>query len=223
MRRWVKKELKKDPLRNALAATVRFVKRHRRGTAAALVLIAAAAGSLAVSAHRRAQQRDEASVLYAAAQAEYSGFNYEEAAKLSAEIIETYPRGGINDLALYLKGMSHYRLEDYEKALEALISASRDHPRSAISPEVNLAAAEIYEETGDYENALIYYERIPDRHYLEPAALTGKARVRELKGEYAEAVSLYRRISAHHLNTFWSEFSSKRLEVLGASDNENGT
>ncbi len=220
MRRWVKKELKKDPLRSAFFSILKYIREHRKGAAVSAAALLLLAGLSVVVIRDVMRQRNEAARLFSAAQTEFSRFNYDRSAQLCREILDSYPRSGISDHALYLKGLSYYKMEELGKADEALSEASERYSGSEIAPEIILSRGNLLEEKNDYENAIRYYRKVPDRHYLKPEALAGEARALELTGRKSRAVEIYRRISARHPDTYWAEFAGGRLEDLDTSREE---
>lgn len=222
MKKWVKEELRKNPAEQFLLHIIGFVKANKsRIISMGAVLLVILLVSL-LYLRVRSNERSEAAVVFARAQSDFENFSFSEAASALARIIEDYPRSGILDQALFLKGSSYYELGDLERSSELLSEALEKFPRSRIRAEIAHSLAEVMEEKGEFSMALEYYLMVPDAHYLKPSAEYATARIYEIADEPEKAIRVYTRLSAHYGNTFWGEFASKRIGALSEATSENG-
>lgn len=214
MNKWIKGELKKNPVEIILVGSVNFVRENKTQvlTASAVCLLIL---FFALAYFRaRSVERTEAAKVFASAEMDFANFNYTDAASKAARIPEDYPRSGILDQAFYMMASAHYERGEIEKSIDLLKEAAGKFKRSSIRAEIYHTLGELLEENGDYDLALEAYSNLPDNHYLKPSADYSRARILELQDDLDSALKEYTRISAHHPESFWGEFASTRIRAL---------
>lgn len=214
-KRWVKQELRKNWVKTSILKIVIFTKANKNNLLAAGVIIVVVALFVGVIIRNKIEDNRNASRIYAFAQSDFHRFNYEATINRVNEIIQNFPNVKIMDNVLYLKGLSHIKMNNLSEAKITMRKALDEHPKSKIVSQIRFALAFIYEEMEKYEEALKEYAAIPDNDYLKPESLIAEARINELQGRTQEAIRLYTRIQSHYANTFWGNFASSRLSSLG--------
>ncbi len=111
------------------------------------------------------------------------------------DIIEEFRFTKTANLARYYAGISYFRLDEYEKAIDHLKS---HRPRDQIVGALSYGAiGDAYLELSDKSQAIRYYTRAY-RHepniFTTPVFLFKAAQLYEYKGKYNDALRLYKRI-----------------------------
>jgi len=214
-RKWVKEELKKNPLENAVIKTVDYVRNNKNNVIAALVAVLVIGLFAGVIVRNRINESREAARILAFAQNDYSRFNYNAAVEKLKNIEQKYSSAKIMDQVVYLQGLSYYKQKNFQKAKKVLEKAAVKFKDSKILPQIKITLGAVYEEINDYDKALEQYKQIDENHYLKSEALTSAARIYEVTGKTQKAIETYTKINAHYPNTFWGNFASERLSALG--------
>ncbi|GEM_PF-6175998 len=219
-RRWVKKELKKNPLEKAVISAIKFVRKNKNEVVVALgvVLLVSLFGIMII--RDRIRQDKEASRIFTAAQADFENFNYGASIEKLKQVTRDYPRTAIIDHAYYLKALAFMEEGENEKAHEVLMRLVVEHPNSGIINEIRIALAMSYEEEEEYERAAEVYGEIDEGSYLKAEALTGQARAYDSLDREEEAVDLYQRVKTSYPHTYWEEFADLRLREMGVEVEE---
>ncbi len=223
-RKWVKQELKKNPLEKFVLRVVEFVKINKNEVAMGVIALVVIALFIGVMIRQRIQSNREAGRIFAAAQADFQSFRYEEAIDKLKTLKREYPGSRIEKMSYYLKGLAYTMQGDDERAAEVFEAALESHSRSAISEHINISVAKVYENLQRYEDSVEQYGLVEQEHYLYPEALLGMAAVYEIKGDKYRAADIYRYIQLNYPHYFWGEISSLRLSALGepAAEPDNG-
>jgi outer membrane protein assembly factor BamD (BamD/ComL family) len=214
-RKWVKEELKKNPLEKVVIKAVTYTVENKNNVLIALVILIVIGLFAGMIIRNRIMEGKEAARLFAFAQNDFDRFNYQAAIDKLSNIENKFGRTSIIDQVLYLKGLAYYKKGNYEPAEKAFIKCISDHPKSKIISETRISLASVYEEAEQYMKAIQQYSGIPENDYLRPEALMGIARLHEIQGNTQEAIKAYTSLQSHYVNTYWGNFASKRLALLG--------
>ena len=79
--------------------------------------------------------------------------NYNKVIEKCSKVIEFYPRSKYVDDALYLMGVSYYRMGEYDKAIRKFKELLRFYPDSKFVPKAKLMLARTYIKQGEYDLA----------------------------------------------------------------------
>ncbi len=219
-RRWVKEELKKNPVQDFFIKLIKYLKANRQNflVGVAVFIILGLAGFFII--RTRVLENRYATQSFSEAQEAYSRFNYDRVIEKSNEIKEKYKNARIMDHVYYLKGMSYYEKQDFEKSAQVLFNASEKFSQSNIFDEILVSLASSYEQNQNFEEARDVYTQVSEDSYLKPEALAGEARIYELIDETDRAVEIYNRLQSRYQNTYWGETAAKRLYILGEVQEE---
>lgn len=221
-RRWVKEELKKNPVQDFLVKLIKYVREHKQNfIIGVIVAVALGIGTFLIIRARILENRYAAQA-FSSAQQSYSQFNYDAVIQKCDEIEEKYGNAEIMDQVFYLKGMAYYDKEDYETSTRILARAAEEYPESEIISEIRIALASGYEQNDFLKKALTQYERVEEDSYLKPEALSGEARIYELMDQEERAIEVYNNLQSSYSNTYWARTASERLSALGVEEEETG-
>ncbi len=224
-RKWVKEELKKNPLEKIVIKAVGIVKSHKNEVVTGIVALVVVALFIGVMIRQRIQKHREAGRIFASAQVDFQSFRYNEAIEKLKTLKSEYPGSKIEDMASYMKGLAYKMQGDYENASKVFENALENHRKSEVSEHIIVSNAKVYENIGRYKDALEQYNRITQGHYLYPEAQLGMASVYEIVGEEDKAANIYRALNLNYPHYFWGEIAYLRLEALGepaVSPSDNG-
>lgn len=112
--------------------------------------------------------------------------------------------------AQYLKGLVEVRNQLYKSAVQSFQQAIIATEENASDPEVTdlsfLALARIAYEAGDYDAAIYYYRKIPNRSYKRATALYESAWVYFVKGDFSRALGTFHTLhSPYFKHQFYPE------------------
>ncbi len=99
------------------------------------------------------------SLLYSSAENVYMKGDCDKAVGMFGDYISQYPAGGFILNAHYYKADCHYKMNEYEKALQSF-NFIIEKTKNIFTEEALLHASEIYYEKADYEQALAYYQEL---------------------------------------------------------------
>ncbi|MFH1414831.1 MAG: tetratricopeptide repeat protein [Elusimicrobiota bacterium] len=218
-KKWVKDELRKNRLENAVISSIKYAKENRNNIYVVIVSVIVIFLFIGVVVKNRGKETIAASKLLAFAQLDFDRFNYDAAIKKIDNIEETFKTTSVIPQALYFKGLSYYRKGNHEQARE-ILEKCIGFRKNKIEPEARLSLATVCEEMGKYEDALEHYNNIKDDHYLKPEALMGMARIYELTKRTEEAIDVYTKVQSHYVNTYWGNLAGMRLYAFGIGPKE---
>ncbi|MFC2091534.1 tol-pal system YbgF family protein [Elusimicrobiota bacterium] len=214
-RKWVKNELRKNPLEKAVLGAVDYYSTNKNtvfvGIVVCIILFLFAAFAL----KNRIDENKKAAQLFAFAQSDYDRFNYSSAVKKLANIEKSFSTASIMPQVFYYIGLSYYKQGDADKAEEYFKKNIDRYKNNSIIDQVKLSLAFLYEDTQRYDEAIGYFQKIDDGHFLKPEALTGIARINEINQNIDEAIDIYTKLQSHYVNSYWAQFAEKRLNALG--------
>ncbi len=219
-KKWVKEELKKNPLEIIIITTVNYFRENKNNIFVGIVAVIVVGLFAAMVIRNKVKETKEASKLFAFAQNDFDRFNYKEAIKKYSRIEKSFRNISILPQVLYFKGLSYYRqykLELAEKELKKCIAQSG---KNKIVSEARMALAAVYEDMEKFDEAINQYSMIKDSDYLKPEAFMGIARIYELMRKDEEAVEIYTKIQSHYINTYWGNFAEDRLIAFGVKSKE---
>ncbi|MFW6172127.1 MAG: tetratricopeptide repeat protein [Elusimicrobiota bacterium] len=214
-KKWVKDELKKNPINAFIIKVVDYVKKNKNNVTIGIVIVIIMGLFIGMMARRRILANKEASELFAAAQNLYDRYKYEETIDKLNEIYKNYRNTKIIDQVLYYKGLSFHKQGELEKSKQILEQASKNYKNSEILSEIKITLGSVYEDLGEYEKAVQKYKTVSEDGYLKPEALMGMARIYEIEKSTAKAVEVYKRVQSHYVGSWWEEMAKKRLSELG--------
>ena len=220
-RRWVKEELRKNPLQNIVLGAVDYYKENKSNVSVGFVILLVIGLFVGMALRNRSKETDQASKIFTFAQNDFDRFNYKEAIKKLNDIEKKFAHTKIMPHALYFKGLSYQKQGKLDEALKSLTKCIDEHPKSTIISLARLSLAAVHEELGNYEQALSQYGFIEDNDYLKPESLAGIARIYENTGKREEALDIYKRMQSHYINTFWGNFAENRLIAFGVKPVES--
>lgn len=214
-RRWVKQELKKNPIENIVIYIVNYYTENKNNVFVGIVVVIVICLFIGVSIKNRIKETRQASKLFAFAQNDFDRFNYSAAIKKFNDIEKKFRSTSIIPQVLYFKGLSYYRQGNLQQAEDALKKCINEFKRNKILLEVRLSLAMVFEDMKKYDQAVAQYNMVDDNEYVKPEALTGAARMYEIMGKREEAMDAYTKLQAHYVNTYWGNFAKDRLSALG--------
>lgn len=218
-RKWVKNELKKNPVENLVVGAINYYNENKNNVFLGLVVVVVIGLFIGVAIKNRIKETMDASKLFSFAQNDFDRFNYSAAIKKFNHIEKKFQNTSIIPQVLYFKGLSYYKQGNFQQAENAFIKCINSSKRNKIISEVRLSLAMVFEDMKKYDQALEQYNMIGDNEHLNPEALTGAARIYEIMGKQGEAVDVYTKIQAHYVNTYWGNFAKLRLQALGVKTN----
>ncbi|MEA3506882.1 MAG: DUF2989 domain-containing protein [Elusimicrobiota bacterium] len=214
-RRWVKEELRKNPIRDFIVKVIKYFRDNKNYFYIALAIVAVIGLFIFVTVRNRREANRDASLIYAEAQDAVSRFNYERAIERLEQIETAYGNTKVVDQALYLKAQVFYKRGDMEQAAVILKDAVDRYSKSKIKPEMLVMLGSAYENLQRYDMAEASYIRIKEESYLYPEALSGMARIKYEQENIQEAINLYTRVASHFTGTYWGDKAKEILAHLG--------
>ena len=222
-RKWVKDELRKNPLQNMVFGAVDYYKGNKSNISVGYVILLVIGLFVGMAVRNRIQETNQASKIFTFAQNDFDRFNYKEAINKLNDIEKKFAHTKIMPHALYFKGLSYHKQGQLDASMNSLAKCITEHPKSKIISLARLSLAAVHEEIGNTEAALSEYNLIDDNNYLKPEALAGMARIYESTGKTEEALNVYKRMQSHYINTFWGNFAENRLIAFGVKPVESDT
>ncbi|MBN2324339.1 MAG: tetratricopeptide repeat protein [Spirochaetes bacterium] len=93
----------------------------------------------------------------------------------------TDTKGALMDAALYWEGMCAYRLREPRAAVLLWEIIITDYPSSTFVPDALRFSAEVYAGVGEYNKAILYYEKLTDGYPEYSKAVKAELRLEELR------------------------------------------
>jgi len=118
---------------------------------------------------------------YDGAYALFNAGKYGEARKLFQNFLDSYPRDGLSDNALYWIGKSYFREKKYEKSIAAFEDLIKKFPKSNKAPDAHYTQALAFLEINEPLTAKIILETLIQNFPSSPAASKAKQKHAALK------------------------------------------
>lgn len=214
-RKWVKDELKKNPVADAVMVTAKYATDNKNNIVIGIVIIVIGILFVTVVIKNKMKETKSALRIYSFAQNDFNRFNYSSAIEKYTSIEKEFSNTSIIPQVKYFKGLSYYKQGNLQKAENILKNCLRKYKKSKIVSQVRITLGAVFEDKGEYEEALKIYSLIPDDEYLKPEALSGMARIYEIIDKKSEAVEIYTKLQSHYVNTYWGNYAKERLESFG--------
>ena len=123
--------------------------------------------------------------------------------------------------ALYTKGLYLAQTEQWDDAIEAFITVSKDFSESYLAPVALFNAASIAEQAGNSEQSLELYESVITRFESVsadiPEALFNIGRLNEEIGNADEALAAYQQILDNYSSSNWTNIAKSRIIALNTN------
>lgn len=128
----------------------------------------------------------------------------------------TGKKGVVGVRANLLAAEISFAKKDYVNAKDYWIAASDADPKAYTSPEALYNAGVCFEESGDVQTALTYYQKAFDHpeFLMKPRALMEIGRVKESSGDYAGASEAYQKMVDDYSSDEWTNLAQSRLLQL---------
>lgn len=221
-----RKELRQDRIVTLYAQAWLFYEENRKLVYAALagfvILVAAIVGYFIY----QNQQQAEAENLLANVVGHYEQGNYREALEGPGtepgllEIADDYGSTRAGNLATYYAADAHYRLGEYDEALE--LYQQFDETDDFIGAGALAAQAAIYESREEYARAAELYEQAAEQYessLTSPQYLLRAGRAYEEAGDYDAALSTYERIESEYADSDEAQDISRYVARARAKQN----
>ena len=105
---------------------------------------------------------------------------YNRAIELFAQLVETYPNGGLADDAAYWIGEANYVNRQYEAAIQSFRKVVAQYPQSDRVPEALLKVGYVQYDIGDYQNARTTFEDVLRRYPDHPVSISARSRLQRI-------------------------------------------
>ncbi|MFC2048762.1 tetratricopeptide repeat protein [Elusimicrobiota bacterium] len=217
MRRWVREELKKNPIAVFVIQAIVYVKNNRQNLMVTLVGIVVIGLFAGVIIKNKINENREAGRIFAFIQNDFYSFNYKKAIDKIKDVENKFGSAKIMDHVIYLKALAYYRMGKTEEAIKILEECINSYQKSKVIDNMRLVLATMMEETSKYDKAFLEYDKIGENSYLKPEALSGQARIAELQGDTKKAINIYKVIQSHYVNSYWGNFAKTRLLLFGVN------
>lgn len=133
-----------------------------------------------------------------------------------AKLLSRYTFTQARPLCLLYKGLCHYRLKEWENAILSLRGFYERYPRHWLAPSSIEAAANAFEQKGDYSEAISLYEYLVERYphsFNAPHGQLSIGRCLMKLGELEKAKEAYRKVVSDWPDSVWVEDARLRLEA----------
>ena len=220
-RRWVKKELQRNPVGEGVGKALGWVLENKENVGIGMLVIIILAIFVPVIVSHQIKMNNQAFRILFEGENQFYRDKHSKALKTFRSVYKDHKNTDAAPFAIFYEGCLQYKKGDYENAVSSFKKYLQDYENRPMTPQVLACMGSAYEQTGDYSEAVKIYRRFIDdfsSNYMAPSIYQALARLHLEMGQEQEALGIYKEIDRLYNSHIWAELADYHIERLGGNE-----
>ena len=220
-RRWVKKELQRNPVGEGVGKALGWVLENKENVGIGMLVIIILAIFVPVIVSHQIKINNQAFKVLFQGENQFYREKYGKALKTFRSVYKDHRNTDAVPFAIFYEGCLHYKKGDYDQVVNTFKKYLQDYANRPITPQVLACMGNAYEQIGNYSEAVKIHKRFIDdfsSNHLTPSIYQALARSYLKMGQEQNALDIYRDIDRLYNSHIWAELADYNIERLGGNE-----